>query len=270
MENKNRNVWIIVAIVVVLVCCLLAALAAGVAAWLASRISDSSFDPGFGFNRVVETQEMTFDVGAAPRLQIDNFAGNVRIRTGNEGLMSVEVSRRAGRSDVLRMIAVQPSQAGDTVGIRTMRTSDQLSNVAVDLEVTVPRGTRIDLTNGAGEVTIDGVEGEIVAHNGAGNVVVMGSQGQVRLDTGAGNIEYEGQPQGSSAFETGAGNIEVSLPTDFAGSVELDTGMGSVDLGGFDLEGSVSRANARGSIGRGGDAIIMAHTGAGDIDLVRR
>jgi len=270
MENRNRNVWIIVAVVVVLLCCLLAALAVGVAAWLADRISDRGLGPDLGFDQVTEQQEMSFDVGAAPTLQIENFAGNVRIRTGGEGIISAVANRRAGRSENLQRITVEPSQEGDTVRIRTRRTAGQLTNVAVDLEITVPAGTRIDLTNGAGEVSIDDVTGEIVAHTGAGDVVVRGSQGPVRLDTGAGNVDYTGQPQGTSTFNTGAGRIQISLPSDFSGAVDLDTGIGSVDLGGFDVDGSVSPGSARGTIGGGGDATIEAHTGAGDVELVRR
>ena len=270
MENRNRNVWIIVAVVVVILCCLLAALAAGVAAWVAGRITDTSFSPGLGFDQVEEQSEMSFDVGAAPTLVIDNFAGEVRIRTGSEGTINAVATRRAGRSANLRNIIVEPSQEGDTVSIRTRRTSAQFSNVAVNLEITVPAGTRIEVTSGAGDVSIDDVTGEIVAHTGAGNVEVRGSQGQVRLDTGAGDIDYAGQPQGTSTFQTGAGNIEISLPSDFAGTVDLDTGIGSVDVGDFDVDGSVSTGSARGTIGAGGDATIEAHTGAGDVDLVRR
>jgi hypothetical protein len=261
MENKNRNVWIIVAVVVVLLCCVVAAVAAGAAAvlgWFGTRVS------------VVETREMSFEVGAGPTLVIDNFAGNIRIQSGSEGIISALAHLRGGGSANVERISVEPSQEGDTVRIRTRRPSGQFSNLAVDLEITVPQGTRIDLTNGAGDVSIDGTEGEIVAHTGAGNVAVSGSEGQVRLDTGAGNVDYSGQPQGTSTFGTGAGNIQISLPAGFAGSVDLETGIGSVDIGGFVVEGSVSPGSARGTIGGGGDATIEAHTGAGDIDLVRR
>ena len=275
MENRNRNIWIIVVVVVILLCCLLAALAAGIAAWLGlftlRSVDSGVLQPGFEFDQIIEHQEMSFEVGDAPALLIDNFAGNVRIRAGGEGLISADVSRRAGRSANLRNISIEPSQEGDTVRIVTRRTSAAMSNVAVNLEITVPAGTRIEVTNGAGDVTIDDVRGEIVVHTGAGDVEVRGSQGQVRLDTGAGNIDYAGEPDGASTFNTGAGNIEISLPAGFAARVDLDTGIGSVELGGFDVDGSVSPGSARGTIGGGGgDVTIEARTGAGDIDLVQR
>jgi hypothetical protein len=273
MENRNRNVWIIVAIVVVLLCCLLAALAAAVVlglGWFGVRVSEGGFGPGFSFDQIIEHREMSFDVGATPVLQVDNFAGDVTIRTGREGVISVDASLRAGQSENLRRISLEPSQEGDTVRIRTRRSSAQISNVSVGLDITVPPGTTVEVTNGAGEVSISDVEGEIAAQTGAGDVEVRGSQGQVRLSTGAGDVDYAGEPRGTSTFRTGAGTVRIALPSDFAGSVDLDTGIGSVDLGGFDVAGSVSSRAARGTIGGGGDVTIEAHTGAGNIDLVRR
>jgi hypothetical protein len=272
-RNRNRNIWIIVAIVVVVLCCLLAALAAAVVlglGWFGARVSEGGFSPGFSFDQIIEHREMSFEVGAAPALQIDNFAGDVTIRTGREGVISVDASLRAGQSENLRSISIEPSQEGDTVRIRTRRPSAQISNISVGLDITVPPGTRIDVSNGAGEVSIDGIAADIAAQTGAGDVEVRNSQGQARLSTGAGDIDYAGQPAGSSTFRTGVGTVRIALPSNFAGSVDLDTGIGSVKLGGFDVAGSVSSTAARGTIGGGGDTTIEAHTGAGDIDLVRR
>ena len=144
MENRNRNIWIIVVVVVILLCCLLAALAAGIAAWLGlftlRSVDSGVLQPGFEFDQIIEHQEMSFEVGDAPALLIDNFAGNVRIRAGGDGLISADVSRRAGRSANLRNISIEPSQEGDTVRIVTRRTSAAMSNVAVNLEITVPAG----------------------------------------------------------------------------------------------------------------------------------
>jgi hypothetical protein len=274
-RNRNRNLFIIVAIVVVLACCLMAALAAGLAAGLAGWFSLRPFNPRLGVDlgqlgQVVEQSAMSFEVGDAPVLQIDNFAGNIEIRTGRDGTITAVASRRAAGAANLQRIVVEPYQEGDTVTIRTRQPSSGISNLAVDLEVTVPPGTRVALTNGAGEVTIDGVEGEISARTGAGNIEVGGSANQVRLETGAGNVDYDGDPQGTSTFNTGAGNIQIGLPRDFAGSVALDTGIGIVDVGSFDVVGRVSLWSAQGTIGNGGDATIQAHTGAGNVSLVLR
>ncbi len=272
MENRNRNVFIVVAIVVVLACCLMAALAVALTTGAIGWFTNRSFGPDFNldFEQVTEESEMSFEVGEAPVLQIENFAGNIDIQTGSAGTIDAVATRRAVRNANLQRIVVEPSQEGDTITIRTRRASDEFVNVAVDLDVTVPPGTRINVTTGAGEVTIDGVEGETAVRTGAGNVEVRGSEGQVSLDTGAGNIDYAGEPQGTSTFETGAGNIDIDLPGDFSGTVELDSGLGTVDVGTFDVIGDVSTGSARGTIGTGGGPTIQAHTGAGNINLVRR
>ena len=95
-------------------------------------------------------------------------------------------------------------------------------------------------------------------------------EGQSRLDTGAGNITYEGTPQGDCDLDTGAGNITLRLPAEVDVEVKLDTGIGNVNVSGFDVDGEVSRGEVDGIIGRDPKSRIEAHTGAGNIDLVRR
>jgi hypothetical protein len=92
----------------------------------------------------------------------------------------------------------------------------------------------------------------------------------VSLDTGTGGIDYEGQPEGHCRFDTGAGGITLRLPADLEMELDLDTGAGSIDLGGFAVDGHVRRGEVKGRLGDGSQGSITADTGTGGIDLVRR
>lgn len=142
--------------------------------------------------------------------------------------------------------------------------------MSVDIEVFVPSDARLELASGAGNVEVDNVMGEISAHSGAGNVEVWGAAASVALDTGAGEVNYAGQPRGTCTFRTGAGNITLQLPSDVNAEIELNTGIGNISLGGFDVQGDTRGTDVQGTIGTGEQATIVADTGVGNISLTRR
>jgi hypothetical protein len=108
--------------------------------------------------------------------------------------------------------------------------------------------------------------GSINAHSGAGTIVVAGASGPVRLGTGAGSIQYQGSPAGHCSFESGAGDIRLRLPADPDVRVDLNIGLGSIDVG-YDVDGSTSPRDVSGVIGDGSQASIYANTGLGLISV---
>jgi hypothetical protein len=265
MDSKNRNVWIILAVIVVvsLCCCMLALAAAGVG-WFTTQAPDWTGSTSLQRER----SEETYAVGDAPNLRIDNFAGNVIVRTGQSGVIRVAATRKAHSKDELARIKVEISEQDGGLVIKTAKPS-RLNNASVELEITTPAGTRLAASTGAGNVDIEDITGEIDAHSGAGNLEVRGAAGTARLDTGAGSIGYQGTPQGECRFETGAGNITLTLPAGLNIQVDLETGIGDIDVD-FAVDGQITRREVQGVIGSGAQGSIYAHTGAGSIDVVRR
>jgi DUF4097 and DUF4098 domain-containing protein YvlB len=153
----------------------------------------------------------------------------------------------------------------------------QLENVSA--EVTAQSGSGnmtvqgsagpVRVSTGSGNVQVEGASGELYADTGSGNITVRDTRGQVRLETGSGNLRYQGAPSGDCRFETGSGSITLEVPDDVSMDVDLETGSGDIDLG-FDVAGQVSRRDVRGTIGDGSQGSLRAHTGSGNIDLVRR
>ena len=264
MESRNRNVWIIVAVIVVVLCCGVLAVAAAAVAFFTTQPLDWTWSTSL----VSVRSEEAFRVSDAPSLEIENFAGNLTVRTGESDLIRVVATRKARSRADLDRIEVDVSERDGGLVIRTDRPS-AFSNASVELEITAPAGTRLDADTGAGNVEIDGITGGIKVHTGAGNTDVHGAAGAVRINTGAGNIRYQGTPQGECRFETGAGNIRLTLPADVNVQVDLGTGMGNIDVD-FSVDGQVTRREVRGVIGSGAQGTIEAHTGTGNIDVVRR
>ncbi len=231
-----------------------------------------------------EVEEQTFTVGNSPTLQVENFAGDVTLRIGESETMRVIATKRAARESNLDDIDVDIVERENGLEIKTDPPSG-LKNVSVNLEITVPADSSVKLHTGAGEITVPGLEGRvevdtgageieirdvrgtIEAHTGAGEIDVRDTIGPVRLDTGAGDINYEGWPEGECRFDTGAGSIKLRLPKDIDAQVNLEVGVGDIEVD-LPVEGQISKRKVHGTLGNGEGTEIRAHSGAGDIDLL--
>ena len=282
MESKNRGVWIFLVVVLVGACCFALAVAGGAAGWFLFVSDGRSVQMGGGEARSAGT----YQVGSAPLIEIENFAGRVIVRAGDGDGVEVVATKKAPLTSNLERIEVDVIERDGSLMIETGKPATY-RNVSVDLEITVPAGSflraqtgagsvevydltgDIELDSGAGSLTIVGVSGEIEAHTGAGSIDVQGAVSRVRLDTGAGSIDYQGTPVGDCEFESGAGSITLRLPAGLNASVDLETGVGTVSSD-FAIDGSVSKREVRGTIGGGDGARIYAQTGTGSIQFVRR
>jgi hypothetical protein len=300
MESKERNVWIIVIVILVILCCCAAAVAVAAVVWF----TGVSFDWGGVTSYERGRIEQTFDLGDAPSLEIDNFAGSVTVRAGTDGTIRVVATKQARLRSSLERIEIDMDERGDGLEIRT-RKPPGLSTASVKLEITAPAGTRLDVYTASGSMSVQGLSGDVKleaasgsvdvrdlsgdvevdtasgsveivdvtgridAHASSGSIDARGAMGQVQLATGSGSIEYQGTPQGDCRFVTGSGRITLMLPAELNMEVELDTGSGDIDVD-FDVDGQVTRREVKGVIGDGSQGSIYAHTGSGSIDLIRR
>lgn len=266
MESKNRNVWIVVAIVLVVACCCTLMAMLGLMIWVgAGTIDVSPWDAsGFQPDRI----ERTFEVGDAPTLNVDNFAGSITVRAGQDRAVHVLALKKAGSRSKLNRITVRMSEQGGDVVI-SAKVSPFTRNAHVELEIVAPADSKLVLDTGAGAIDVRDITGPIEVHSGAGQVELRGARGPVRVDLGAGQITYQGAPSGDCRFGTGAGEIRLWLPADLNMEVDLGTGIGAVEVG-FAVDGTVRARQVKGVIGDGSQGMITAHTGAGRVTLEPR
>jgi len=268
MESKNRNVLIVVIVVLVIGCCCVLALGAGAIGWFTSRYADIGGEP-FDLGPLQrERVEETFEVGDAPSLVITNFAGSVTVRAGDGDLVRIVATKKASSQARLDRIEVDMSEADGRVMIKTRKLFNN-GNASVELEITAPAGSRVQVDTGAGEVDVHSIIGQIDIHSGAGEVRVRDARGTVGVELGAGQITYEGTPSGDCRFQTGAGEIVLRLADNPNVRIDVGTGLGAVDVD-FDVDGRVSPRSAEGIIGDGRQGLIYAHTGVGGVSVTRR
>jgi DUF4097 and DUF4098 domain-containing protein YvlB len=280
MESRNRGLWIFIVVALLgLCCCVLVMVAAALGVFGVLPV-----DLGGLTTSESARLERTFEVGESPSLQIDNFAGSVTVVAGARGEISVVAVKKASPGANLDRIEVQITERQGGLVIQTKKPAT-LGNASVNLEVMTPDDTRLDVHNGAGSVSVQGlhsevqvdtgtgsvhlhnVSGQIDAHSGAGSIEVQDAEGTLKVDTGTGSVTLT-VVAGEIDAHSGAGSIKVR---DGRGQdVRLDTGSGSVDYDGS-LQGDCRFESGAGSITLRLPADlnmnVEMHTGAGTIEV---
>lgn len=282
MESRNRSGCIIVVLILAaLCCCFVAASVVGIG-WLTSWrfdidwgrpwevFRDIDWDQPLTGGRFAESSDRTFEVGDSPAIEVDIFAGEVQIRPSEGSTVQATVTKKANSRANLDRIDVDLSQTDSKVQVTARVPSLTTGNASVEVVILAPAASRLAIKTGAGQVVIEDITGEILVSSGAGDINVLGAQGAIDLHVGAGAIHYEGNPSGRCRFDTGAGEITLRIPSESDLELEMDVGVGQVNVRGFDVSGQVSRSAIDGTIGDGSLGSIYAHTGVGSIELLSR
>jgi len=189
----------------------------------------------------------TFQVNVHARLVINNGAGTVAIRRGEEGVISVTATKRASGIGIdAERMQINYNQFGDTLDISSRMDWNllQFGLRTVDFEITVPSSCDVLLQNGAGRVAVQGTSGDIRVRTGSGRVYAYDLQGRIAMKTGSGSIAA-GNLQGLIDLHTGSSRIEAQ---NLQGQTNLRTGSSRIILG-----------NVRGQ--------LTAKTGSGRIEV---
>ncbi|HXW06687.1 MAG TPA: DUF4097 family beta strand repeat-containing protein [Vicinamibacterales bacterium] len=131
--------------------------------------------------RAPETDQ-TVPVSRGARLTIDNFAGEVVIRT--EARDSVRV---AARHSSRNRVDIQTTAAGVVI-----RARGSAGPAAVDYEVTAPNWMPIKVSGTYTFVSIEGAQSEVSAETVRGDIVVKGGTGFVTAKSIEGEVIVEG------------------------------------------------------------------------------
>ena len=131
-------------------------------------------------------------------------------------------------------------------------------------------GDSVTASSGNGDVDVLGAGGPVNAHSGNGQIEVVTSMGPVQATTGNGSIDVEmAAIRGSEnmSFRSGNGRVSITLPADYNGELESSTGNGHL-VSDFPLsvEGRLDRQRVRATIGKGGPRLRIS-SGNGNLVL---
>ena len=181
--------------------------------------------------RVQDRVEKRFEVGPAPKIEVEAFEGSVRVERGRSDEVSCRVETEAQgptEAEARRNLeGLRATVTGDSETVRVLVTRTRgHGRASVRLEVPADAQVRIATRNG--RVRVEEVEGSIAVRTTNGPIDVKRAVGLLVLETTNGPIDCEGRDAVVTA-RTSNGHLRFrgSLAP---GTSRLTTSNGSVDV----------------------------------------
>jgi DUF4097 and DUF4098 domain-containing protein YvlB len=269
------------------------------AAVAATLLASSAFAADF---------DKTLPASSSNDVFVSTGSGRVHIYPGSDNEIHIKAHIHAGWNaggdieERMRQIAANPpiTQSGKEIHIGDLASDRRLyNNIAIDYEISAPKGVALNLRSGSGDIEVDQVgrflkgetgsgsirahgvggpaelhtgsgdielqqasAGEVHANTGSGSIRINGLSGALTARTGSGDIEANGNLSGPSRMQTGSGSIRAHLSKDAHFTVDASTGSGSIHVAGNSGEHHHLSAPIN-----GGGPVLEAHTGSGDIEI---
>jgi hypothetical protein len=210
MNNKARNA--------------IATLALIAMAPMATQAADGTFD-------------RKLSVKGPVLLSVETGSGNIHVQPGSASEVHIVAHVHAGSGwslsggssadDRVKEVIAHPpiTQAGNIISVGKQK----VQNVAIDYEITTPRGTDLRADTGSGDIHIADEGGPVHARTGSGTIDATGLSDHVNLETGSGNIKASMLSSLDVKAQTGSGSIQLK---NVQGSLWADTGSGSLEIAG--------------------------------------
>ena len=221
-----------------------------------------------GFASVIGSFDRSFQVNGPVDLEVLTRSGDITIRTGAAGTVSIHGKIHNGNSwfsdrkeDVQELEKNPPlRQTGNSIRIDYVN----LRNISVDYDVTVPENTTVRSHSGSGDLTVEGIKGSVDLESGSGDLRLTRLTGDMRFQTGSGNVRGQ-QISGPARVKAGSGDIEIEEIG--AGDVDIRTGSGNITVsgvnGGFRAEAGSGDIHADGTP----KSLWTVRTGSGNVTL---
>lgn len=220
--------------------------------------------------------DTTFAVRANGKLEVDNFAGSVTVRSWARNEIRIQATH-SSRTEV------EIDRTGNTVSIDA---SGDNGPATVTYTITVPRSYRVAIDCVNSDIDVADVDGEVTAETVQGDVTVRGVNARVSAESISGDVVIENIHGHVSASATNqnitlsniVGDLEVDATNGWvsalgieSSNVSVETVNGAIVLGTTVKDGgsySVSTTNGTVTFGipEGANASIDVSTYSGNLD----
>ncbi len=222
-----------------------------------------------GFASVIGTFDRSFQVNGSVDLEVLTRSGDITVRNGSAGTVSIHATIHAGNSlfggdhkaEVQELQNNPPiRQNGNSIRIDYVN----LNNISIDYEITAPENTAIRAHTGSGNQTVEGLKGNADLESGSGDLRLARLTGDLRFQTGSGNVRGH-ELSGPARVKAGSGDIEIEEVG--AGDVDIRTGSGNITVNG--IHGGFHAESGSGDIHGNGSPSNMwsVRTGSGNVTL---
>ena len=238
---------------------------AGIGAGIAFAVF-GTLNPGVAINRITSNPAaqtggpITITVSAQPKIIIDRNSGSVHVTAGQAGKVSIQATGNTYGDG----ITYQKSGNVITFNLDNVETNN--------VNLTVPPQADLDITTNDGDITVDGISGQIsLSTNGSSLTAThVTFSGNSKMDVNSGNITFNGalDPTSNDVFDNNDGIIGLTFPAN--GAFHVDASSNGDDKIASDFpQIVVSGDEAHGDVGSAPLAQVTVTTNAGSIHLYK-
>jgi putative adhesin len=222
-----------------------------------------------GFASVIGTFDRSFQVSGPVDLEVLTRSGDITVRTGSSGSVSIRAKIHSGNSWFLGDQKPQVQELQNNPPIRQNGNSIRidyvnLRNISVDYEITVPEDTTVRAHTGSGNQTVEGVRGNADLESASGDLRLDRLTGDLHFQTASGNVRAR-QISGPARVKVGSGDIEIEEVG--SGDIDVRNGSGNITVRG--INGGFRAETGSGDIRGEGTPKNMwsIRTGSGNVTL---
>lgn len=185
--------------------------------------------------RATDRQTRTLAIGPTGTLELSNLSGDITVTVGGSREASIELIRESrGRTDAdartgLDRVKVQSQVVGTRGTVKTDYPNERQSNytVSVEMNVTVPVGTRLVVNSVSSDVKVTGVRGELSVTTISGDLTLTSVGEVAEAKTASGDVRITGA-MGDATLDAGTLSGDVILQQVKARKITASTVSGSV------------------------------------------
>jgi hypothetical protein len=178
--------------------------------------------------------ERSYDVGAAPTIDISTIRGKITVHVGDAGRVFVAgaATVRVGWNtpsdavDLARKVAADPPIEPSAQGLRLRPPSDANTRAAttVHYDLRVPRDARVIAISDSGAIDVRDVAGHVEARTQSSSIAMADLGGSADIDTGSGAVTVD-RAEGALRISTSSSGITAR---NLRGGLRARTGSGQV------------------------------------------
>jgi DUF4097 and DUF4098 domain-containing protein YvlB len=236
--------------------------------------------------------QKTFTVSGKPAVRVETNDASVHVNGSDSHEVQIRVTAAGYR--IGDQVRISERQSGDRIEVEAHVQHRVIIGFArsVEIEVSVPRESDLDIHSGDGRIEVLDVKGNVHLVTNDGRIRVYRADGVLNASTGDGSIEADGRfdaldvqtrdghvrvsaQSGSKisgsgwSLRTHDGRVEVFVPEKLAADLDAETHDGhvTVDLP-VEVAGEFGGSRVRGKL-NGGGPTLRIRTGDGSIHLGR-
>ena len=180
-----------------------------------------------------ETRDDSFSVNGTATLVVNSDNGWIKVNTGTDDEVRIQATLRG-----IDRIDYEVSRDGNTITV--LAEIDQgwfISNVGVDITITAPVNTDVELETSNGAIELNGIEGTGTLRTSNGEIVLENVKGDFEGRTSNGKIEVD-TLEGTAFLMTSNGGLDLQ---EVIGEVDAETSNGGISYSGDMIPGGDNR-----------------------------